>query len=141
MLLRSDGGPNWAGNNVDAPVLVSPDASALWVSPMYFHLAHWSKYIPSGSRVLSVDTSSSDVKEVAAFLRPDKRIVVVALCDQLDGHGNPPASHALHVTVGALEVQLDLLSSSIITAIFDAPTELDEMVRLGQDQSQPGVFV
>jgi len=122
LLLSSDGGPNWAGNNVDAPILTSPDGKALWVSPMYFHLAHWSKYVVPGSRVLSVDHSGSDLYEVAAFLRPDNRVVVVALCDELDGHGNPPANRMLSVVVDGFQVQLEMLSSSIVTAVVDLPS-------------------
>eukprot|EP00746_Dinoflagellata_sp_MGD_P021131 gnl/MRDRNA2_/MRDRNA2_14930_c0_seq1.p1 gnl/MRDRNA2_/MRDRNA2_14930_c0~~gnl/MRDRNA2_/MRDRNA2_14930_c0_seq1.p1 ORF type:complete len:692 (-),score=126.95 gnl/MRDRNA2_/MRDRNA2_14930_c0_seq1:204-2279(-) len=121
LLLTSDGGPNWAGNNVDAPILVSPDGKALWVSPMYFHLAHWSKYVVPGSRVLEVDHSQSDLKEVAAFLRPDGKIVIVALCDTIDGHGDPPPNQMLKVVIGALEVELEMLSGSIVTVIFDVP--------------------
>merc|ERR1712129_479440 len=122
LLLLADGGPNWAGNNVDAPILTSQDGSALWISPMYFHMAHWAKYVVPGSQVLMVDTSKSALQEVAAFLRPDGKVVVIALCDRLDGHGDPPASQALQVVIGDWELQLDMLTSSIVTAVFDMPT-------------------
>lgn len=119
LMLTWDGGPNWAGNNVDAPMLTSPDSKALWVSPMYFHLAHWAKYVIPGSKVLAVDRTSSELYEVAAFLRPDHRVVVVALNDELDGHGDPPANQVLRVTVGGMVVELDMISASIVTAVFD----------------------
>mmetsp|Transcript_56555 Transcript_56555/g.143074 ORF Transcript_56555/g.143074 Transcript_56555/m.143074 type:complete len:688 (+) Transcript_56555:65-2128(+) len=128
LLLLADGGPNWAGNNVDAPILTSEDGSALWISPMYFHMAHWAKYVVPGSRVLHVDTSTSELQEVAAFLRPDGKVVVVVLCDRLDGHGDPPASQAVRVVIGDLELQLDLLSSSIVTAVLDMPSSLTTFV-------------
>lgn len=128
LLLRGDGGPNWAGNNVDAPLLVSPDANALWVSPMYFHLAHWSKYILPGSTVLPVDRTGSLLHEVAAFLRPDGLLVIVALCDALDGHGNPPKNQNLLVRIGNLKVNLEMLSSSIVTAVIDIERTGQELV-------------
>jgi glucosylceramidase len=129
LILRADGGPNWAGNNVDAPVLVSPDGDLLWVSPMYFHLAHWSKYVIPGSKVLPVDFSDSELHEIAAFLRPDKRIVIIALSDQLDGHGDPPVNQLIRVIVGGLQIELQMLSSSIVTAVFDAPGQIHSSVQ------------
>lgn len=126
LLLTSDGGPNWARNNVDAPVLVAPDGNALWVSPMYFHLAHWSKYVVPGSKVLEVDLRESELKEVAAFLRPDGKIAIVALCDAIDGHEDPPPSQMLKVVVAGREVELEMLTSSIVTAVFNAPNRATE---------------
>ena len=72
---------------------------------MYFHLAHWSKYVIPGSKVLPVDFSGSELHEIAAFLRPDKRIVIVALSDQLDGHGDPPANQAIRVVLGGVQIE------------------------------------
>merc|ERR1712048_20941 len=131
LLLTSDGGPNWAHNNVDAPILVSPDGQALWVSPMFFHLAHWAKYVIPGSRVLTVERVHGELHEVAAFLRPDKRIVIVALCDRIDGQGDPPANQVLQVEVGGFALELQMKSRSIVTAVFAAP----------QTQAEPPVFV
>merc|ERR1712046_241150 len=118
-----DGGPNWVENNVDAPILVSPSGDGLWVSPMYFHLAHYSKYVLPGSKVMTVDHSGSALSEIAAFMRPDNRIVVVILCDTIDGQGDPPANNYIHVVVGGYDLQIEMFSSSIVTAIFDAPKE------------------
>jgi glucosylceramidase len=123
LLLDSNGGPNWAGNNVDAPVIVGYGNTSLWISPMYFHLAHWAKYVTPGSISLAVDASQSASLQVGAFLRPDGRIAVVCLADELDGHGDPPPNQSLILTIrtssGQLTRQVDIVSRSISTFVFE----------------------
>ena len=125
LLLDSSGGPNWAGNNVDAPVLVSTDNSSLWVNPMYFHLAHWAKYVTPGSVALAVAPVEGGAgMRVAAFRRPDTRVVLVVLSDQLDGHGDPPANQQLTINIdlGAgkqVQQKVHIASGSITTVVVD----------------------
>lgn len=124
LLLDSSGGPNWARNNIDAPVLVGTDNKSLWVSPMYFAVAHWSKFVPPGSIALTVHSGgSSDQLQVAAFLRPDQKVAVVVVADELDGHGDPPPNQMLNVTIAMptqrrATHQVRVVSGSIATAIF-----------------------
>merc|ERR1712071_463790 len=49
LVLDTDGGPNWAGNFVDAPVLADLTKQQILVQPMYFHMLHFGKLIPRGS--------------------------------------------------------------------------------------------
>ena len=123
LLLDGSGGPNWAGNNVDSPVMVSSDNTSLWVNPSYFHLAHWAKYVPPGSTALTVASTASDGVMVAAFERPDGRVAVVVISDQLDGHGDPPPNQVLNVTVkttsNCVTQQVSVVSGSINTVILN----------------------
>jgi glucosylceramidase len=128
LLLDSSGGPNWAGNNVDAPVLVGYGNRSLWVSPMFFHLAHWAKYVTPGSIALAVDSSQSSSLQIAAFLRPDNKLAVVCLADELDGHGDPPPNQSLILTIrtpyGVVTRQVDIVSRSISTFIFELDSSM-----------------
>lgn len=66
MFLSEDGGPNWAKNNVDAPILVSDDGAEFFKQPMYYILAHFSKYLrPGAVRVELQGTFKSDPQIVA----------------------------------------------------------------------------
>lgn len=77
-MLDEQGGPNWVENYVDAPIIVNAEAGEFYKQPIYYALAHFSKYIPRGSvrigasaSLLAVDVST------AAFLRPDGAVTVV----------------------------------------------------------------
>lgn len=57
ILLDTTGGPNWAGNRVDAPILVDPAAGRWWLQPSFYYLAHFSRFMPPGSRRVAVDVA------------------------------------------------------------------------------------
>jgi O-glycosyl hydrolase len=86
LLLDMRGGPNLAGNFVDAPVLVK-DADTLIQNPSYFHLAHFSKYVGPGSRQVKLDITCGAKHEAycqaVAFLRPDGNAVAVITNDKI----------------------------------------------------------
>ena len=43
--MQIQGGPNWAGNEVDAPVIVDAVNNEFYKQPMYYALAHVSRYM------------------------------------------------------------------------------------------------
>ena len=56
VVLNLRGGPNWAGNVVDAPILVNVtdaggahDPDAYFLQPMYFYLGHFARFLPPGA--------------------------------------------------------------------------------------------
>ena len=108
-------------------MLVGTDNRSLWVNPSFFHLAHWAKYVPPGSIALTTSPiagADAGGMLVAAFLRPDARVTVVVLADQLDGHGDPPANQQLNVSVALgggerIEQQLEIVSGSITTVVLN----------------------
>merc|ERR1711904_275038 len=62
LMLDQHGGPNLAGNFVDSPVFKNQgDTSKFYQNPSFFHLAHFSKYIPAGSKRInfSLDCGAS----------------------------------------------------------------------------------
>eukprot|EP00322_Chrysochromulina_rotalis_P022705 CAMPEP_0115841086 /NCGR_PEP_ID=MMETSP0287-20121206/7109_1 /TAXON_ID=412157 /ORGANISM="Chrysochromulina rotalis, Strain UIO044" /LENGTH=666 /DNA_ID=CAMNT_0003294725 /DNA_START=103 /DNA_END=2100 /DNA_ORIENTATION=+ len=75
MLLDMNGGPNHNGNQVDAPTLVE-DSATLIQNPSLFHMAHFSRFVPPGSRLLKQTAvsckldSSAYCENVVAFITP-----------------------------------------------------------------------
>lgn len=85
MMLGQDGGPNLAGNFVDAPTIFESSESFIQ-NPSFFHLAHYSKYIPPGSRRAELSVACSlefEHCQAVGFLRPDGMATVVLTNDQI----------------------------------------------------------
>ncbi|XP_063232548.1 lysosomal acid glucosylceramidase-like [Bacillus rossius redtenbacheri] len=75
LVLDERGGPNWAGNFVDAPVVANASADEFYKQPMFYALAHVSRFVPPGS----VRVGLEGPLEGAAFLTPDRSTVIVLL--------------------------------------------------------------
>ncbi|NXX55468.1 GLCM Glucosylceramidase, partial [Scopus umbretta] len=82
LALDLEGGPNWVKNYVDSPVIVDSSKDVFYKQPMFYHMGHFSKFIPEGSQrvglVASKESKKTDL-EYTAFLRPDGAVVVVVL--------------------------------------------------------------
>ncbi|KAM4664783.1 lysosomal acid glucosylceramidase [Discoglossus pictus] len=79
LALDIDGGPTWVDNNVDSPIIVDTSKDVFYRQPMFYHMGHFSKFIPEGSQRIGLDTSNETQLESVAFLRPDGSAVVVVL--------------------------------------------------------------
>ncbi|XP_061461728.1 lysosomal acid glucosylceramidase-like isoform X2 [Rhineura floridana] len=81
LALDMNGGPNWVENFVDSPIIVNPLKDEFYKQPMFYHLAHFSKFVPEGS--IRVDLTCNSLLgqcqlSIVGFLRPDGVAVVVA---------------------------------------------------------------
>ena len=76
MMLDRQGGPNWFKNWCVAPVIVDPDNDEVYFTPLYYTMAHFSKYIRPGAEILDLE-KSDDSLLVTAAKNPDRSIVVV----------------------------------------------------------------
>ncbi|KAJ6626111.1 hypothetical protein lerEdw1_014762 [Lerista edwardsae] len=82
LALDMQGGPNYVRNFVDSPIIVNTHKDEFYKQPMFYHLAHFSKFILEGSvRVsLTSDKPLGDCRLVTtAFLRPDCVSVLVVI--------------------------------------------------------------
>ncbi|XP_014166229.1 lysosomal acid glucosylceramidase-like [Geospiza fortis] len=82
LALDLDGGPNWVKNFVDSPVIVDGSKDVFYKQPMFYHLGHFSKFIPEGSRRVGLHSSRRCLLcqlEHVAVLRPDGALVLVVL--------------------------------------------------------------
>ncbi|XP_017583381.1 PREDICTED: glucosylceramidase isoform X2 [Corvus brachyrhynchos] len=82
LALDLEGGPNWVKNYVDSPVIVDSSEGIFYKQPMFYHMGHFSKFIPEGSQRVGLAVSKKCRRcdlEHSAFLRPDGAIVLVVL--------------------------------------------------------------
>ncbi len=78
MVLDRQGGPNWANNWCLAPVIVDPDQDEVYFTPLYYTMAHFSRFIRP--RAVRIDHSHNDDELlVTAAQNPDGSIAVVLL--------------------------------------------------------------
>jgi len=78
MVLDRQGGPNWFKNWCVAPVIVDPAADEVYFTPLYYTLAHFSKYIRPGAKRIGLELSDDSVLATAAQ-NPDGTIALVIL--------------------------------------------------------------
>ena len=76
MVLDRQGGPNWKKNWCIAPVIVDPEKDEVYLTPLYYVMAHFSKFIRPGAEVLAVDNKEKDLM-ITAALNPDQSVAVV----------------------------------------------------------------
>ncbi|XP_028650908.1 lysosomal acid glucosylceramidase [Erpetoichthys calabaricus] len=79
LALDLTGGPNWVKNYVDSPVIVDATKDTFYKQPMFYSLAHFSKFLPVDSQRVGLDGSGECNLETTAFLRPDGVAVVTVL--------------------------------------------------------------
>lgn len=79
LVLDEGGGPNWAGNYVDAPIIVNNTVDEFYKQPMFYAMGHFSKYISEDSIRIELEISENSRSLFGtAFLRPDgKRSIVI----------------------------------------------------------------
>ncbi|MFY0602566.1 MAG: glycoside hydrolase family 30 protein [Flavobacteriaceae bacterium] len=76
MVLDTKGGPNWFKNWCIAPVIVDPEKDEVYFTPLYYTMAHFSKYIRPDAKVIDVQKTDDDLM-VTAAINPDGSIAVV----------------------------------------------------------------
>lgn len=76
MVLDRQGGPNWFKNWCTAPVIVDPAADEVYITPLYYTLAHFSKFIRPGAVRIGLQNADADLMSTAAR-NPDGSVVVI----------------------------------------------------------------
>jgi glucosylceramidase len=76
MVLDKQGGPNWFKNWCIAPVIVDPEKDEVYFTPLYYTMAHFSKFIRPGA--VKIGCSISDKELLATAVKnPDGNIALV----------------------------------------------------------------
>ncbi|XP_050667055.1 lysosomal acid glucosylceramidase-like isoform X2 [Leptidea sinapis] len=109
LCLNPQGGPNWANNYVDSPIAVFADKQEFYKEPMYYALAHFTKFIPRNSIRIKVKSSTKSVESVA-FLTPRNTVVLVLFNDN--------NKTSLNIKYGGKTTKLNLIEKSITTVEF-----------------------
>lgn len=84
MVLDRQGGPNWFKNWCVAPVIVDPSADEIYFTPLYYTMAHFSRFIRPGAKRIGFEHDDAELL-VTAAQNPDHSIAVVAF-NQTDVH-------------------------------------------------------
>ncbi|XP_063240807.1 lysosomal acid glucosylceramidase-like [Bacillus rossius redtenbacheri] len=75
LALDPSGGPVWSDIPYNAPVIVNSTADEFYKQPSYYFLAHFSGFVPPGSRRVGLSGASGELRAVA-FLAPNNTTVV-----------------------------------------------------------------
>jgi glucosylceramidase len=111
IVLDRQGGPNLAQNWCVAPVIADPETDEVYFTPLYYTLAHFSRYIRPGARRIGVISHMPELMATAC-VNPDGQIVVVLLNQQKE-----PLEFPLRI--GEEETRISIPGESIQTIIID----------------------
>lgn len=76
MVLDRQGGPNWFKNWCVAPVIVDPDQDEVYFTPLYYTMAHFSRFIRPGAMRIGWECTESALL-VTAVRQTDDLVVVI----------------------------------------------------------------
>ena len=76
MVLDRQGGPNWFKNWCVAPVIVDVKTDEVYYTPLYYTMAHFSKFIRPGAVKIGCQIKSNDLM-ATAVKNPDESIALV----------------------------------------------------------------
>nr|XP_027228108.1 putative glucosylceramidase 4 [Penaeus vannamei] len=133
LALDTEGGPNWAFNFVDSPVIVDKEKGEFYKQPMFYALGHFSKVLVPGSRRVYASVSSpSDTVSVTAFHNPADNTSAVVILNS--GDAAEAVSVGVGVGGGTHFINVDIPAKAITSLLF-APPEAD-----GESGTNNGVF-
>lgn len=78
MVLNKQGGPNWFKNWCTAPVIVDEEKDEVYFTPLYYTMAHFSKFIRPGAVRIGFENQDKDLM-VTAAKNPDGSVAIVVL--------------------------------------------------------------
>lgn len=119
MALDMQGGPNWAENYVDAPIIVNAEKNEFYRQPMFYVMGHFSKFVPPSSVVVEAEVTKGDKIGVvaASYAKEGRGIQVVVIHNQSDW----PQRVQIKDCYLEKEFFVDLPEKSIMTMIW--PTD------------------
>ncbi|WP_422861490.1 glycoside hydrolase family 30 protein [Flagellimonas sp. W118] len=115
MVLDTKGGPNWFKNWCVAPVIVDPEKDEVYFTPLYYTMAHFSKYIRPGAVRIGFENSNEELQMTAAQ-NPDGSIAVVLL-----NQNQKPID--INIALGEFSKNIQIGSKAIQTLVVPATKE------------------
>jgi glucosylceramidase len=112
MVLDRQGGPNLAKNWCVAPVIVDPEKDEVYFTPLYYAMAHFSKFIRPGAVRIGFECSDPSLM-VTAAQNPDGSIAVVVLNMNSE-------SKNLNLTLGDRSVEVKISPLAIQTIVVES---------------------
>ena len=118
LALDMDGGPNWMGNFVDSPIIVNYEKGEFYKQPMFYAMAHFSKFVPPGAKVVSYtsNTSPSDSGLHQMFFEVEKRGGVQAVANFVNTNTDQTVGVTIYdPTIGFGMLNYDIPPKSFVT--------------------------
>lgn len=110
MVLDTQGGPNWFKNWCVAPIIVDPEKDEVYFTPLYYVMAHFSKFMRSGAVKIGCKINSNEVI-VTAVQNPDKSIALVIF--------NPSEkAHTLEINVHNIKKNTSINAKALQTIVI-----------------------
>lgn len=117
LVLDRNGGPNHVNNLCGAPVMVDTRAEEVYFTPLYYVMAHFSRYLHPGDAIVQVATSTpelgtDDFHATAATSQDRKALVVIAF-------NKSKKAVTYNLQVGAFQAAVTIPTNAIQTLRFD----------------------
>ena len=110
MVLDKQGGPNWFKNWCIAPIIADTEHDEIYITPLYYILSHFSKFIRPNAMIINVDNKDKSIMTVAA-LNPDSSISLTVF--------NPESiSKNLKIHVHKQDVYVKISGKALQTIVF-----------------------
>ncbi len=110
MVLDKEGGPNSAKNWCIAPVIVDPEKDEVYITPLYYTMAHFSKFIRPGAVRIGFENPDTTLM-ITAAKNPDGSIAVIVL------NMNSVAKN-LKLSIGDRSVEMQISAQAIQTIMI-----------------------
>jgi glucosylceramidase len=101
MVLDKQGGPNWFENWCAAPVLVDVETDEVYYTPIYYTMAHFSKFIRPGAVRIGLENEDNSLL-ATAVQNPDGSIAVVVF-----NEGKTPKNFTLHLSGSRASISIE----------------------------------
>ena len=111
MVLDKQGGPNWFKNWCVAPVIVDPDKDEVYFTPLYYTMAHFSKYIRPEAKVIEVTKPDDEKLMITAAKNLDNSIAIVLFNEEA-------VVKDYSITLGEQTINLHIDAQAIQTIII-----------------------
>lgn len=101
MVLDKQGGPNWFENWCAAPVLVDVETDEVYYTPIYYTMAHFSKFIRPGAVRIGLENEDNSLL-ATAVQNPDGSMAVVVF-----NEGKTPKNFTLHLSGSRASISIE----------------------------------
>ena len=101
MMLDKQGGPNWFENWCAAPVLVDVETDEVYYTPIYYTMAHFSKFIRPGAVRIGLENEDNSLL-ATAVQNPDGSMAVVVF-----NEGKTPKNFTLHLSGSRASISIE----------------------------------
>jgi glucosylceramidase len=117
IVLDRKGGPNHVNNLCAAPIMVDKANEDVYLTPVYYVLAHFSRYLQPGDQVVQVATTApglgaDDFRATAAISKDKKALTVIAF-------NKAKQSVTYNIQVGGQYAPVTIPANAIQTLRFD----------------------